>query len=250
MNTSQSTHITIGDMPAYHAYPDSLENTTTKHPGLIIIHEIWGMNAHTRDVADRFAREGYSVIAPDLFHGQPFDGMIQPSMLTDMADPEKRDEAQKTYREITAPMQAPEFAVTMVTLLKSCVDYLLSDPHVNGRIGVVGFCFGGTYAFHLAAQDNRIKACVPLYGHPPKVEEIPDIQCPIRAFYGDQDANLMATLPQLQEDMAQAGKDFEVVVYPNAGHAFFNDTNERLYRPIAALDAWSDMLGFLSTHVQ
>lgn len=238
--------VTIGNLPAYHSYPDDGE----KHPGLIVIHEIWGLDDHIKDVANRFAAEGYSVLAPNLFHDVSFASKINPGLFDEMNNPATRDEAQKKMRELFAPMQSPEFAQDMVVKLKKCVDYLLADEHVDGQIGVLGFCFGGTYSFALATNDSRIKAAAPYYGHPPKSEDIPGIACPILAFYGDQDANLMQSLPQLREDMQKNRKQFEAVVYPNAGHAFFNDTNARMYNPRAAQDAWGKTLTFLSKNLR
>src|ERR1700683_5178138 len=98
MNTAHKD-IQIENMPAYHSYPED----GRKHPGLIVIHEIWGLNAHIKDVADRFAREGYSVVAPNLFHGMSFEGKIDQSLLDEMHDPSTRDEAQKKMRAILAP---------------------------------------------------------------------------------------------------------------------------------------------------
>jgi carboxymethylenebutenolidase len=125
----------------------------------------------------------------------------------------------------------------------------LADERVDGNIGVIGFCFGGTYTFQLAIHDERIKAAVVFYGHPPEEGEIPNIHCPILAFYGDQDANLMQTLPALKENMGKHGKSFEAVVYPGVGHAFFNDTNARAYNREVADDAWKKTLAFLKANV-
>ena len=239
------TNINIEGIPAYHSCPDTEGN----HPGLIVIHEIWGLNDHMRDVADRFAREGYSVIAPNLFHGLSFDGKIDNSLLNQMHDPETRDEAQKKMREVLAPIQAPEFAGETLAKLEQCVKYLVEDSHTTGDIGVLGFCFGGTYSFALAALDQRIRVSVPFYGHPLKEEKIPDLDCPVMAFYGDQDKNLMDSLPEFKENMAKHNKNFTAVVYPNTGHAFFNDTNARMYNEEAATDAWEKTLKFLKEHL-
>src|ERR1700722_12871280 len=97
--------ITISNFPAYHAYPDDGK----KHPGLIVIHEIWGLDAHVKNGADRFAAQGYSVIAPNLFHGMSFEGKIDQVLLDEMHNPETRDEAQKKMRALMAPIMAPEF---------------------------------------------------------------------------------------------------------------------------------------------
>ena len=233
-------------MPAYHSYPDD----GAKHPGLIIIHEIWGLNDHTRDVADRFAKEGYSVIAPSLFHGLSFEGKVDQTILDEMQNPETRDEAQKKMRAIMAPMQAPEFAGQMLAKLEECVKYLLEDAHVVSEdVGVLGFCFGGTYSLALGALDPRIKAIVSFYGHPLKEEKIILLNCPVLAFYGEKDENLMQSLPEFKKIMEAHNKDFTDIVYPNTGHAFFNDTNARMYDADAAQDAWIKTLAFLKKNL-
>jgi carboxymethylenebutenolidase len=234
--------ITIGKTPAYHVYPDD----GAKHPGLIVIHEIWGLNEHVKDVANRFAKEGYSVLAPDLFHDTSFETEVAKGLFEEMHNPETRDEAQKKMRALFAPIQAPEFAEKTLAQLDECVNFLLADEHNNGKLGVIGFCFGGTYALALAAADSRINASVPFYGQPLSAEKIPGLASPVLAFLGEEDQGLIASLPALKEGMQKAGKDFKAVVYPGAGHAFFNDTNPRMYRPEAAKDAWKKTLDFLA----
>ena len=239
-----SKMINIDGVTAYHAYPEN----GVKHPGLILIEEIWGLNAHIKDVADRFAREGYSVIAPELLGD--FEGKLDQSVLDEMHNPETRDEAQKKMRAILAPIQAPEFGEKTLASLEKCVKCLVEDKNVNpDSVGVLGFCFGGTYSFALAALDPRIKAAVPFYGQPLKSEKIPDLNCPVLAFYGEHDKNLMDTLPDFKKLMEKDNKNFTAVVYPNTGHAFFNDTNARMYNTDAAADAWSKTLKFLQEHL-
>jgi len=117
---------------------------------------------------------------------------------------------------------------------------------VNGNVGVLGFCFGGTYAFALAASDKRVKATVPFYGHAPEpLDKVDKISCPILAFYGEQDTNLVDPLPELKDAMKKYDKNFDAVVYPNCGHAFFNDTNPGRYNKEAAQDSWKNLLHFL-----
>lgn len=235
--------INIAGVPAYHTYPEDGE----KHPGLILIEEIWGVNAHIRSVADRFATAGFSVVAPELLPKGLLEALT-PELHEDLFDPEKRAAAQPILREAMQPMEQPEYATTTIGTLKACVDYLLADSGVNGAVAVLGFCFGGSYSFHLAAHDDRIRAAVPLYGHEPAEDEIPKISCPILAFYGSEDAGVMTGLPKLKEDMAKNGKQFEAIVYEGAGHAFFNDTNARMYKPEFAKDAWEKALAFLQEH--
>jgi carboxymethylenebutenolidase len=238
--------INIDGVPAYHSYPEDGK----KHPGLIVIHEIWGLVPHIKDVADRFAKEGYSVIAPNLFHEMTFEGRIIQTIFDEMQDPATRDEAQKKMREITAPIHAPEFGEKTLARLEECVKYLVEDSHVTTEeVGVVGFCFGGTYSLALAALDPRITAAVSFYGHPLKEEKISDLNCPILAFYGDQDSALLESLPAFRGQMKKHNKDFTAVVYPDTGHAFFNDTNARRYDKKSAEDAWDKTLKFLKNNL-
>ena len=236
--------LAINGARAYHSYPDDGE----KHPGLILIEEIWGLNYHIKSVIDRFAAEGFSVVSPELLPRALLD-MLTPQIEKDLFDPKKRDEIQPKLRAAMEPTMQPEYAKGAIATLKACIDYLLADEHVDGNIAVIGFCFGGTYSFHLASHDPRVKAAVPFYGHPPADEEVPNIACPVLAMYGDRDARLMETLPALKESMKKNGKSFEAVVYPGVGHAFFNDTNPRTYNAQAANDAWQKALAFLKANV-
>ena len=147
-------------------------------------------------------------------------------------------------------MQAPGFGEKTAAKVRACFDYLFAQPGVEGRVGIMGFCFGGTYSFSLAVHEPRLKAAVPFYGHADfSVEELKQIHCPILAFYGERDENLMASLPELQEKMKAANVDFTVQVYENAGHAFFNDTNRFAYNKPAAEDAWPKALAFLAKNL-
>jgi carboxymethylenebutenolidase len=230
-------------LPAYRAEP-----TGDIKGALIVIHEIWGLVDHIKGIADRYAAEGYLVIAPDLLGGigiVPEVGLeLQALMFS--TDEGERAAAQPRLRETLAPMRSPEYAAWAIGALTAAVDYLDAQPGVLGRIGVVGFCFGGSYSFAIAAADPRIRAAVPYYGQPPESAEISAITCPILAFYGETDAGLMATLPDVSASMVAAGVDFESHVYEGAGHAFFNDTNSVMYRPEVARDSWERAAAFLT----
>lgn len=236
--------VTINGAPAYHSYPDDGKI----HPGLILIEDIWGVGDHIKSVADRFAAEGYSVLAPEILPPGLLE-VLTPEFREQISDPQKRNEAQPKLRAAMQPVMQPEYAATALATLEAGVDYLLADTHVNGMVGVVGFCFGGTYTFHLAAHDARIKVAIPFYGQAPTEEEIPNITCPVLALYGDQDTNLMQTLPTLKENMEKNNKSFEPIVYPGVGHAFFNDTNKHAYNAAAATDAWAKATAFLKTYL-
>lgn len=231
-------------LPAYLAMPEG-EGT---HPGLIVIEEIWGVDPHIKSVTDRLGAEGFVALAPELL---PESTLRQLSHELNLAlfDPKTRNEVQPQLRDAMQPVMQPEFAPQTMAKLKASVDYLLQDERVNGHIGVIGFCFGGTYAFHLAASDDRIMAAVPFYGQPPETSAVASLSCPILNFNGADDERIMAKLPEFEAAMKAAGKEYESVVYPDAGHAFFNDTNPFAYREADAKDAWHKTLAFLHAHL-
>jgi carboxymethylenebutenolidase len=221
-----------------------------KYPGLIIIHEIWGLNAHIKDVCERYAEQGYAVIAPDLLGDTGVLENMSPSVFADMQNSDKRTEAQIRMREIMRPISTPQFADSAVAKLKESFDYLLMLDSLNGKMGTLGFCLGGSYAFRLATKEKRLNACVAFYGQSPEpLDSVAEIECPVLAFYGENDKRLIDRLPELEEAMKKHGKDFTAHVYPNAGHAFFNDTNVRTYDISSARNAWRVSLDFLAKNL-
>jgi carboxymethylenebutenolidase len=233
--------ISIEQLSAYRAEP-----VGELRGALIVIHEIWGLVDHIKDVADRYAAEGYLVVAPDILSrgGVTPEVGAQLSRLMGGTD-EERTKAQPLLRERMAPVNAPEYAAWAVGALKSVVDYLEAQPGVDGRIGVLGFCFGGSYSFALAAADRRIRGAVPFYGAPPQSADLARLDCPVLALYGETDERLMQSLPDVTQRMHDAGVQFVSHVYEGAGHAFFNDTNTAAYRPAVAADAWTRSIEFL-----
>lgn len=235
------------DLAAYRADPPGTAQGGPPRGALIVIHEIWGLVDHIRGVADRFAAEGYLVVAPDILS----DAGVTPTVgqeLHDLAmnpDEAARTSAQPLMREKLSASREPEYGAWAVAQLRKVVDYLAAQPGVGGRIGVTGFCFGGSYTFALAAAEPRIRAAAPFYGSPPETAELAGIACPVHAFYGGTDERIMAGLPGVTSAMAAAGVDFQSTVYEGAAHAFFNDTNATTYDPDAAADAWSRVLAFL-----
>jgi carboxymethylenebutenolidase len=239
MGVMATIELDKGDFSAYVATPAG-----PVRGGLVVIHEIWGLVDHITDVADRFAAEGYLAVAPDLLSRVGLAPAVGAELLRlrTSADPDERTRVQPMLREKMAPLQAPEYARWAVEALRHTVDYLAGRPGVADRVGVVGFCFGGSYSFALAAADARISVAVPFYGSPPEQTEIAAIGCPVLAFYGDRDQRLMDSLPGVTEAMTAAGIDFTAKVYPGVGHAFFNDTNPQTYDATAAEDAWKRTL--------
>ena len=213
---------------------------------VVVIHEIWGLVPHIREVADRFAAEGYLAVAPDLMGLAGLDAVLLAELGERRKDHSAQDEVQPKIRAAMAPLNSPEKAAAITAGVAAVFDYLEATPEGADRTAAVGFCFGGSYVFALAMQEPRLAAAVPFYGHASFAgDELYSITCPILAFYGEEDTGLMGALPELTAAMAVAGVDFRPTVFPDAGHAFFNDSNTSMYRPEAARIAWEKTLGFL-----
>lgn len=214
---------------------------------VLVIHEIWGLAPHIRDVADRFAREGYVAVAPDLMGLAGLDAVLMAELGEHRADPASQAAAQPKIREAMTPLNSPASAARVRAGVAEAFYYLDSTPEGAGRTAAVGFCLGGSYTFALAVEQPLLRAAVPFYGHADyPVSELATIGCPVMAFYGAEDTRLMQLLPALTENMQQAGVDFRPTVFPGAGHAFFNDSNPLVYRPEPARLAWSQTLEFLN----
>jgi carboxymethylenebutenolidase len=228
------------------AYVAGKENNRS---GIILIHEVWGLNKNIRSLTDHLAAEGYLVLAPDFISQTGITEKIDQSILAEAANPATRDEAQKKMRAIMTPIRSEEFGRETIERLKICFNYLRQEYGLE-KIAVMGFCFGGTYSYSLAVNEPDLAAALPFYGHAPeKEEELVKISCPIMAFYGEKDTALIQDLPRLQMSMKKLNKDFRFKVYPNTGHAFMNDTNPTTYNKEAADDAWREALQFLKAHL-
>ncbi|MEO6761754.1 MAG: dienelactone hydrolase family protein [Candidatus Saccharimonadales bacterium] len=219
--------------------------------GIIVIHEVWGLNDHTKDIANRFAAEGYLALAPSLLAETDISKHAAELQL-DLFNPAKRNEAQPKLRALMTPLQDPSFGAKTVGRLRASFDYLYDLPATRKKVAVNGYCFGGSYTYNLAMVEPRLKAAIPFYGHidladPNKLRQI---SCPVLAFYGEQDESLISGLPNVEAAMQTAGANYTARVYPGCGHAFFNDTNPFAYNKAAAADAWQRSLTFLSRHLK
>lgn len=200
-------------------------------PGVLVIHENRGMLDHFRDVARRLATAGYVALAVDL--ASPAGGTAK---FTDSA-------------EVTAVLgQTPRDH--LVEMLNVSVSHLQGLPAVRrDRIGTVGFCFGGGMVWRLATQNADLRAAVPFYGANPPLEDIPRITAAVLAIYGALDERINAGIPAVREAMQRAGIAHEIVMYPDAHHAFFNDTGQR-YNAQAAQQAWGRTLAWFERHLK
>jgi carboxymethylenebutenolidase len=215
-------------------------------PAIILIHEVWGLTDHIKDVAERFCDEGYITIAPDLMANTDMAKVLNPKLQKVMFDEKERPKHQVEIRTMMAPLGSPDFAAETIARLKAVFDYLQNDANVS-KVFVVGFCFGGTYSFGLAANQRGLAGAIPFYGHGEHyIDKFSGIDCPVMAFYGENDAALNEHIPAIEKAMKDAEKRFSYKIYPGVRHAFFNDTNPLTYNSEAAKDAWSRTLDFLA----
>ena len=200
-------------------------------PGLVLIHENQGLVPHIRDVARRLAALGYVVVAPDLLTPAGGAGSFP--------DGPARIAALGTLdRE------------AMVTQLVAATDALAALDGVDaGHLGALGFCFGGGMTWMLATKAKQLKAAVPFYGPTPPIELVPEITAAVLAIYGALDERITGMAPDIEAAMAAANKSFDKEIYPEAQHAFHNDTNPDRYNPTAAAAAWARATTFLGAHL-
>lgn len=202
-----------------------------KHPAILVIHENRGLNDHTRDVARRFAAEGYVALA--------VDALSRKGGTASFGTPDKA-------REAFASLSAAD----VMKDLNAGLAYLNTHPNVKkNKLASIGFCWGGARSFLLAGEDNKLRAAVVFYGTAPTEEQLAKVHAPVLGIYGETDERITSKVPEVDAAMKRLKKTFEYKIYPGAPHAFFNDTNAERYKPEAAKDAWAQTLAFLKKHV-
>ncbi len=182
------------------AYPE----VSTKAPVIVVIHEIFGMTDWVEDVTDQFAAAGYIAIAPDLLSGMAPGGGRTKDFPAGGVGPAI---GKLPPEQITADLNA-------------VADYGKKLPAANGKLFVVGFCWGGGQTFRFATNRPDLAAAFVFYGPPPPSEDMARIKAPVYGFYGGNDARIGATIPRAEQEMKAAGKTYEPVTYAGAGHGF------------------------------
>ena len=210
-------------LKGYLALPDG----AAPHPGLVVIHEAYGLNDNIRYITDRFAGEGYAALAVDLFADR--------SRLVCMA---RLMGAMVTGREPAA-----------VGELTAALDYLTALPEVDSaRTGAVGFCMGGGVAIAWATRDRRLRAIAPFYGTNPRPVAAVRRLCPVVGSYPGKDFTARSGR-KLDAELSAAGVTHDIKIYPGARHSFFNDQG-RAYDASASTDAWQRTLDFFAQHIR
>ena len=212
-------------LKAYFASPDG----PGPFPGVLVIHEAYGLNDNIRDITRRFAGQGYAALAADLFSNR--------SMVLSM------------FRLFGA-MRKDSLDHEGIRDLRAALTHLAAQPGVDGaRLGAVGYCLGGGLAIALACADNRLKAIAPYYGANPRPLDAVARACPVVGSYPEKDFST-AQGRELEVALTQAGIEHDIKVYPGARHSFFNDTSRTAYNPEAAADSWERVLAFFEQHVK
>jgi carboxymethylenebutenolidase len=236
-------------------------------PSILLVHEIWGLEAHIRDVAMRYAKEGFVVLAPHLY-SRPGQREILTSPNIEKAmqriwglPPERRRDA-KFLQELISKTEGPDREVLRLTVgagqartevflkdLQAALTYIRSLPQADtSRVGGTGFCMGGGLTFQLATTGS-LKAAVVFYGQAPEpIESVERLDIPVLAFYAGEDVGLNEGLPELLKAVVRYRKGFEMKVYQGTMHAFFNDTR-RSYSREAASDAWGRAVSFFQRNL-
>ena len=197
-------------------------------PGLLVLQEFWGLNDHIKDVTKRFAAEGFVALAPDMYDGKVTTDATEARQLLTSMDP-------------AAALQK----------LQGAIECLKANAQVaEKKIGVVGFCMGGFLALNLACNSKDLQAVAAFYGRIPPTSLLENLTAPVLYVFGQKDHHLPeADVDRLEQFITRTGRTGSVVRYPEADHAFFNDTRREVYREADATDAWIKVLGFLRQHL-
>lgn len=209
-----------GEMKGYLVRP---KDAAGKLPTVIVIHENRGLNAHIKDVARRLALEGFVALAPDFL--SPLGGT-----------PADEEKAREMFSQLDAAKTAANGVAT--------VAFLEAYEAGNGKVGAVGFCWGGGTVNDLAVNAPDLDAAVAYYGRQPKAEDVAKINAPLLLQYAGQDERINAGIDAYKAALQAAGKEFTVYVYDGAQHAFNNDTSEARYNKEAADLAWGRTVAF------
>ena len=209
---------------------DSRSETAAKLPGILVIHENRGLNPHTEDVARRFALENFMAFAPDLLSsagGYPGDDYKGGLLFS------KIDAAKRTQDLVAA------------------AQWLKSRPDGTGKIGVTGFCYGGSMSNQLAVLlGPDLAAAAPFYGGAPKPEDVSKIKAAILIHHGALDKNLSEAYPAQEAELKKNNIRYEGHVYPNSVHGFFNDATPERYNKASATQAWTRTIEWFNQYVR
>ena len=195
-----------------------------KLPGVIVVHENRGLNAHIEDVTRRLAVEGFVALAPDF-------------LSLDGGTPADEDKARQMFSTLDGTKLRDEGM--------AAISYLKSDPRMNGKVGAIGFCWGGGVVNQLAVDSPDLGAVVAYYGAQPAAADVPRIKAKLLLHYAGLDDRINAGIKAFQEALDKNKIDYQIFIYDGVNHAFNNDTSAARYNKAAADQAWSRTVAFL-----
>ena len=198
-------------------------------PVVLVCHENRGLTAHIQDVTRRFAKAGYVSLAVDLVSRQGGSAAVGEGGVPGILGNIDPDQFVMDFLSGWLYLQGQSFAQA-------------------DRVGMTGFCFGGGVTWLVAARMPQLRAAIPFYGPPPPLDEVPNIQAPVLAVYGELDGRINGTIPAIEQAMQANNKVYEKLIYPDADHAFHNDTGSR-YNAEAAKDAWNQSLAWFEKYL-
>ncbi len=210
-----------GKLRGYLVYPG---NASGKLPTVLVVHENRGLNPHIEDVTRRLALENFIAFAPDALY--PLGGY-----------PGDEDKARELFAKLDQNKTHEDF-VAAAGVVKAL-------PQGNGKLGVVGFCYGGGIANLLATRLPDLAAAAPFYGSPPALEDVPKIKAKLLIQHAGKDERLLASWPQYEAALKAAKIDYQAFIYPGVEHGFNNDTTPR-YDEAAAKLAWQRTLSLFN----
>jgi carboxymethylenebutenolidase len=206
-----------------------------KAPVVIVISEIFGLSDWIRGVADQLAKEGFIAVAPDYISGNGPNGGGTESVAS-------RDDVVRLIRSVTPGDQ--------VAVLNAARDYALKLPAANGKIGTVGFCWGGSASFNYATAQPLLNAAAVFYGSSPDAATLVDVKAPVMGFYGGNDARVNQTIPPAEAEMKRLNKPYTPHIYEGAGHGFLRQqSGQEGANMKASTQAWPVMLAFFRQHL-
>jgi carboxymethylenebutenolidase len=197
-------------------------------PAVLVVHENRGLNPHIEDIGRRLALEGFLTLAPDAL--TPLGGY-----------PGDEDKARTLFSQLDQEKTREDFV--------AAVGFLKKHARSTGKVGAIGFCYGGGIANMLATRVPDLGAAVPFYGNQPKVEDVPKIKAPLLIHYAEKDDRINAGIAAYEAALKSAKVKYEQHVYPGAQHGFHNDTTPRYDKEAAAL-AWQRTVAFLKKHLR
>lgn len=213
-----------GEMRGYLVRP---AKTDDKLPAVVVVHENRGLNPYIEDVARRLAKEGFIALAPD-------------GLTSKGGYPGNDDQGRELQQQVDP--------VKLMNDFFAAIDYLSANDETTGKVGIIGFCYGGGVANAAAVAYPELAAAVPFYGRQPSPEDVPAIRAPLLLHYAENDPGIAKGWPDYEAALKTHGKTYEAYIYPGTNHGFHNDSTPR-YDEAAAKLAWERTIAWFGKYL-